>query len=112
LSTWQDQLQQARMFRHFLHLILPIIAVLGLLSGCSSAPVQEMSDARQAITAARQVEAVQYAPDLMQRAIQQLAVAEQALEAGAWKSARTSAMAAREDAIAARLQVEQQRSRN
>lgn len=101
------------MSRYFSSLILTVIAVLGLLlSACSSAPVQEMSDARQAIAAARQMNAVEHAPGLMQRALQQLTVAENALEDRAWKSARLSAIAAREDAIAACLQAEQKRSRN
>ena len=100
------------MFRQYLHLVLPLIVVIGMLSACSSAPVQEMSDARQAIAAAHQVEAVEHAPGLMQRAMYELTAAEQALESGAWKSARTSAMAAREDAIAACMQVKQRRSRN
>lgn len=99
------------MFQRFLYPILPLLAAIGLLAGCSSAPVQEMSDARQAIAAANQAEAEQHAPDLMRRALHQLAAAETALEVGAWQLARTSAIAAREDAISACLLVKQQRSR-
>jgi hypothetical protein len=100
------------MLKRYPYLVFPIIAAVVMLGACSGAPVQEMSDARQAIAAANQAKAVDYAPGLMQRALYQLAAAEQALEIGAWQSARGSAVAAREDAIAARLQVEQGRSRN
>ena len=46
------------------------VTVLGLLllaAGCQTAPVQEMSDARQAITVAREAGAEEYAADDLKR---------------------------------------------
>jgi len=91
-------------------LILPLMAVL--LSSCASAPVQEMSDARQAIDAASKVKAGKFAPKLMLRAKNRLIDAEKALKQGEWKKARKSAINARSDAIAARAQVDSASSEN
>lgn len=83
-----------------------------LLAGCSSLPVQEMSNARQALDAARQAEAGKHAPGLMLRAKSRLLDAEMALKKGEWKKARKSAIQARVDAIAARERVVSEYSEN
>lgn len=79
-----------------------IAIVLGVVVGCASAPTQEMSDARQAIQAARDAGAVQHAPDTLGSAEKLLGWAEQALEEGDYDKARTDAVAAKEEAVKAR----------
>lgn len=93
-----------------LRFILPLMALM--LSACASAPVQEMSDARQAIDAASKLKADKYAPNLMLRAKKRLIAAENALKQGQWKKARKSAINARSDAIAARAQADSSTSEN
>lgn len=77
------------------------LCVLLLLISCASAPVQEMSDARQAIQAAREasVHSTPH-PDLRQ-AESLLKEAELALENGDYKIARSRANQAREAALQA-----------
>lgn len=78
-----------------------------LLGGCASAPYQQMSDARQAVEAARPVVADQ--PDeraQLQEARAMLARAEEHLRAGEYKEARRLAEKARDIAIAARQAAE------
>jgi hypothetical protein len=83
-----------------------------LLVACAGAPVQEMSDARQAIQAAREVGANRYVPAELSSAERYLDQAEKQLELGAYGKARRHALAAKEEAIRAREQAEaaQQRS--
>jgi Domain of unknown function (DUF4398) len=80
--------------------------LLGLLlgvaaAGCASAPVQEMSDARQAIRAARDAGAAQKAPAMLDEARSLLASAEAHLEKREFKEARDDAVAARRRAVEA-----------
>jgi len=51
--------------RHLLPLVLAALAVAPVVAGCAGLPVQQMSDARQAITAAEQAGAAEYAPELL-----------------------------------------------
>jgi PBP1b-binding outer membrane lipoprotein LpoB len=82
-----------------------LIAVL--VAGCASAPpVQEMSDARQAIAAAKDAGAVQYASSQLREAQDLLATAQTFLEqanANAYWNARESAIQAKEAAFDALL---------
>jgi len=81
------------------------LATLLLLGACaSSAPVQEMSDARQAIRSAEEADALRYAPQQLRAAQSSLAKAQDNLEAGAYWSARRLAMDAWYQAIEAREQ--------
>ena len=73
----------------------------GLLSACAGVPVQEMSDARQAVEAARQADARTYAPEELQAAENLLQRAEEALTEGYYRQAREDAEAAREQAVSA-----------
>lgn len=59
-----------------------------VLAACAVLPAQEMSDARQAIQAARQIQAAQYAPELMGEAERQLLAAEEAVKSGSYPRAR------------------------
>ncbi len=56
------------------------VAALLLLAGCATAPVQEMSDARQAIQAAEEAGAAEYAPEALQDARRLLTSAERKLQ--------------------------------
>lgn len=85
-----------------------LLILLGLLlAGCAAVPpVQEMSDARQAISAAREAGAAQYASDRLNQAESLLESAEEYLtwnnSSGYW-SARRAAVNAKERAFDALL---------
>jgi len=72
-----------------------------LLAACQSAPVQEMSDARQAIAVARQAGAEQHAVRELREAEAFLARAEHELERRAFARARYDAVAAKNSALQA-----------
>jgi PBP1b-binding outer membrane lipoprotein LpoB len=86
-----------------------LLVVCVLLAGCASAPVQEMSDARQAIQSAREVGADDLLPGVLTGAERHLERAEKDLEARAYGSARRHALAAKEEAIRVREQAEKLR---
>lgn len=73
-----------------------------LLAGCASAPVQEMSDARQAIEAAEHVDARANAPEFYFQAKEHLKAAEFALQTRDYGVAREEATLAKTTAIKAR----------
>ncbi len=81
--------------------IAVIVILFGVLFGCASAPVQEMSDARQSIEAARDAGAARFAPANLDRAEQHLARAKRLLDEGQYDQARESARVARELALEA-----------
>jgi hypothetical protein len=73
-----------------------------LIAGCGSGPpVQEMSDARQAIAVARQAGAAQQAPDDLRAAESLLNSALQKLSRRAYSQARVDAIEAKNRAITA-----------
>ena len=79
--------------------------LFGLVSGCattSSPPVQEMSDARQAIKSAHDANAGEYAPQTLQSAEDSIELAIRTLEQGEYEAARMAASVARLLAIKAR----------
>lgn len=76
-----------------------------LLSGCVSAPVQEMSDARQAIQAAKEAGARSDSQHNLQKAESLIKDAELALENGEYKKARSTAIEARNEAMQAQKDV-------
>lgn len=78
-----------------------------LMVACGSAPVQEMSDARQAIQAAVQAGADEYAKSDLVQARRMLSVAEHNLERGDYSKARHYAVNAREQAQLAREQAQE-----
>jgi hypothetical protein len=73
------------------------VAVLSLLS-CVTIPIQEMSDARQALHSAEDAGAVDFAPLSLARARQQLSSAEASLRSRDYTHAREAASAAKRDA--------------
>lgn len=82
-------------------LCMVLLAVL-VLGGCAAAPVQEMSDARQAIQAARAAGAQVYSPDALSAAAALMQRAQKQLELGQYRQARQAALAAKNKALAAR----------
>lgn len=83
---------------HYLQSRVMFILTL-LIVGCTVVPMQEMSDARQAIQAARYVKANSITPPTWAKAKQQLTQAEQNLEAGQFKQARQAAILAKKQAL-------------
>lgn len=84
---------------------LRIVAALflsGLLAACAVAPVQEMSNARQALLAARQAGAATHAPQLYSKAEGLLQQARDQLSVGGYGSARQLAEQAKKAAQEAR----------
>jgi len=74
----------------------------GLMSGCASAPTQEMSDARQAVSAAQDAGAERYAVGALSSAEMRLEKAEKALKRRTFRRARNDAIKAREEALKAK----------
>ena len=87
-----------RLVPYFLVLILAGLVV----TSCASAPVQEMSDARQALQSAEEVGAPVKAASVYTQARELLEQAERELQAGDYKMARKHALEAKEYAIRAR----------
>lgn len=69
-----------------------------LLSACASAPIQEMSNARQSVQAAREAGASEYAAYNLQTANEYLARAERELELRYFSRARHDAIVAKSEA--------------
>lgn len=78
------------------------LATALFLSGCAIAPTQEMSDARQAVQAAREANAEQHAQSALTQAERLLITAEENLGRKTYNHARDNAVAAKAQAIAAR----------
>lgn len=78
------------------------LLVLLSLASCVTIPIQEMSDARQAINSAEQAGARDYAAFSLQKADQQLLAAEQALRSKHYTDAREAAHEAKANGQQAR----------
>ena len=85
-----------------------LFLVFGLLAACVAAPVQEMSDARQAIESAKAVGADDYTNTAMREASLLLEQAQSALESHRYRDARRMATEAKSKAISARIFVQQE----
>jgi hypothetical protein len=77
------------------------------LSGCVGAPVQEMSNARQAVRAAQRAGAEQHAPTVFAEAQKLLEQASSNLSQGEYREARDQAEQARAKALEARRLAEE-----
>ena len=77
-----------------------------ILAGCVAAPVQEMSDARQAINAAAAAGAATYSSAELIEAQRLLGIAEGSLNRGDYSTARRYAVSARKTARQAREQAQ------
>lgn len=83
-------------------MLLAIVALL--IAGCAiSPPIQEMSDARQAIAAAKEAGAEQHATATLNQAEEMLATAEQYIQDGVYYFARKNAISAKDKAFEALL---------
>ena len=85
-----------------LSLFFFILLFAGTPYGCVSAPVQEMSDARQALQAAQVAGAEEHAAEVLYDARRLLQQAEQELDQRHFQNAREHALRAKERAIVAR----------
>ena len=96
----------------FLRKMLPRFALAWLLvgvhlSGCVGAPVQEMSNARQAVRAAQRAGAEEHAPAVFAEAQKLLQQATNNLSHGEYRAARDQAEQARAKALEARRLAEE-----
>jgi len=98
---------------HSLQVFLALV-LLGIFSGCAiSPPVQEMSNARQTLQAARDANATKFAPDYLQEAETLIKAATEALDSGDYLNARELAITAQQQAIKARQKsLSRQKSEN
>lgn len=83
-------------------LSIGLVLLLFLVTACATAPVQEMSDARQALAAADAAEAKSGAPEHYLIAVQQMQRAEAALAQHHYDQARGLALKAKDQALEAR----------
>jgi hypothetical protein len=83
-----------------------VLSFLACLMACAGAPVQEMSDARQAIQAARAAGAPTRAPDDFSAAQAAIQRAESQLQQHEYSSARQAAIEAKHDASVALAQAQ------
>jgi hypothetical protein len=82
--------------------LIAVAALAALVAGCATMPpVQEMSDARQAIMAAEEADAATFAPEPLREARRYLEQAEQHLRQEAYGLARMNAVRARDRAVQA-----------
>jgi hypothetical protein len=81
--------------------IFAVLSLIGCLTACKGPPVQEMSDARQAIQAARTAGAPTRAPDDFSAAQAAIERAESHLQLHEYTRARMAAVEAKHDASAA-----------
>lgn len=81
-----------------------IISLFFVISCAISPPVQEMSNARQTIQAAKEANAAQFAAEYLAEAEKLMKSASEALETGDYLSARDLAVLAQQQAIKARQQ--------
>jgi hypothetical protein len=77
------------------------------LAGCAGAPVQEMSNARQAVRAAQRAGADEHAPAILAEAQKLLDQASGNLSRGEYRAARDQAEQARAKALEARRLAEE-----
>lgn len=91
------------MFLIELRKALYLLPVAALLFACAAVPpVQEMSDARQALEAAREAEAEKYAEQKLRSAEDSMELATKTLNQGEYEAARMAATVAKALAIKAR----------
>ena len=76
-----------------------ILLLTLIVAGCAVAPIQEMSDARQAIAAAVDAEAARLAPVPLTDAQRLISEAEAQIRSGLWGMARANAIRARDLAV-------------
>jgi hypothetical protein len=90
------------MRRYILPLLLTALLAGVTLTGCAGAPLQEMSDARQAVRAAERAGAEKHAPEPLAEARRLVEQARLNMQKREYKAARDDAEKAREKATEAR----------
>jgi hypothetical protein len=90
------------MRRYTLPLLLAALLAGVTFAGCAGAPLQEMSDARQAVRAAERAGAAKHAPEPLAEARRLVEQARLNMQKGEYKAAREDAEKAREKATEAR----------
>jgi Tfp pilus assembly protein PilF len=103
LNTFASRARFAGLFRASFFVFLVSLAACG-----TGPPVQEMSDARQAISVAREAGASQFAPEDLRAAENHLDNALRNLTKKEYKEARVEAIAAKNKALDALASTEQQ----
>lgn len=83
-------------------LSLAAFMAYAMLAGCAGAPIQEMSDARQAIRAAERAGAAKYAPEPLAEAKKLVEQARAQMQQREYREARYDAEEARTKAVQAR----------
>ena len=97
-----DFMSFERLHKRIFYIVSSALLVL-LMSACSiTAPVQEMSNARQSIRAAKEVNAEKLASNILSAAQQRLKSAMRELDAGEYERARILALEAKHLALKAR----------
>ena len=86
--------------------LLAIVVFAASAAGCAGWPVQEMSNARQAISAAQKAGAERYAPEPYAEARKLMSDASASARKGDYRAAHDQAELAREKAIVARQTAE------
>ena len=97
LGVWTTV--RARSVGPFFFILLACLLAVGC---AATPPVQEMSDARQAIQAAREVDAARLAPQPLHRAEQHMEQAAGRLDRGDYLAAQEAARDAKREAVYAR----------
>jgi len=87
--------------------LLAALLVAPFVAGCAGMPLQEMSDARQAIRAAERAGAEKHAPQLLDEARSLVESARQSMHKGDYREARDDAELARSKAMEARRLAEE-----
>lgn len=90
------------MRRHTLSLLMVALMSVWTLAGCAGAPLQEMSDARQAVRSAERAGAERYAPEPLAEARRLVERARGSMQKGEYREARDDAELARAKAMEAR----------
>lgn len=78
-----------------------VAVLLSVLAACGGAPVQQMSDARQAVRAAQAAGADEYAPEQLGRAKRLIEEAQEDLRRHDYRAAEQAASEARRSALEA-----------
>jgi Domain of unknown function (DUF4398) len=89
--------------------LLAALLAAPLATGCAGMPLQQMSDARQAIRAAERAGAEKHAPQLLDEARALDQSARQSMQKGEYREARDDAELARSKAMEARRVAEEAR---
>lgn len=107
LSEHKNNTAPASRVQALTRTVAAFVATLSIAACATSPPVQEMSDARQAIAAAEQASAQDLAPGPLSDARRFLETAEEQLRAEAYGAARINAIRAKNRAVQA-LEASQQ----